>query len=218
MASSSGERISGGFFESTNMARIYVEAGLPPPFQHSESWRQWAPHTAVDRFELQPCELAIVKAIYELSPEKRFFKIVIGRRSLFVTNLLMTTKEQHDRKEYVKLDMFFMGRLAEEKKKKPLGTSSSTYKNQRDELAKLSKLNLPHPLEKKREEKGKEKIEPSGGERKRRLVISRNEGTPPPPKRQTTIDESLKKPIKVEPISALKIIKLEEVAKEKGAC
>ncbi|CAA3003009.1 Hypothetical predicted protein [Olea europaea subsp. europaea] len=86
-----------------------------------------------------------------LSPKKRFFTIVIGRRSLFVTHLLMLTKEHHDRKEYVKPDMFFIRRLAEEKKKKkkPLGTGSSTYKNQRDELARLSKLNPPPPPEKK---------------------------------------------------------------------
>ncbi|CAA3021785.1 Hypothetical predicted protein [Olea europaea subsp. europaea] len=166
-----------------------------------------------------PCicmRVAIVKAIYELSPEKRFFKTVIRRRSLFVTHLLMSTKEQHDRKEYVKPDMFFMRRLAEKKKKKPLGTGSSTYNNQRDELARLSKLNPPSSTIKKGERKGKDKVEPSAGDRKRRVVISRNEGPPPPSKCQITIDESLKKPIEAEPIFALKIVELEEVAEEEG--
>ncbi|CAA3003613.1 Hypothetical predicted protein [Olea europaea subsp. europaea] len=64
--------------------------------------------------------------------------------------------------------------------------------------------------------KGKEKVEPSGGERKMRLVISRNEGPPPPPKRQTTIEKSFEKPIEAEPISALKSMKPEEVAEDEG--
>ncbi|CAA2955747.1 Hypothetical predicted protein [Olea europaea subsp. europaea] len=90
-----------------------------------------------------------------------------------------------------KPDMFFIRQLAEEKKKKPLDTGSSTYKNQRDELPRLSKLNPTPPLEKKGDGKGKEKIEPSR-------------------------DESLKKPIEAEPISALKIIEPKKVAEEEG--
>ncbi|CAA3005609.1 Hypothetical predicted protein [Olea europaea subsp. europaea] len=80
----------------------------------------------------------------------------------------MSTKEQHDKKEYVKPDMFFIRRLLEKKKMKPLGSGSSTYKNQRDELARLSKLNPTLPPEMKREGKGKEKVEPSEDERKMR--------------------------------------------------
>ncbi|CAA3005489.1 Hypothetical predicted protein [Olea europaea subsp. europaea] len=145
--------------------------------------------------------VAIVKAIYELSPEKRFFKTIIGRRSLFVTHLLMSTKEQHDKKEYVKPDMFFMKRLTEKKKKKPLGTGSSTYNNQRDEPARLSKLNPPSPTKKKEEGKRKEKVEKEGGREKegkddhRRIVEENHRGRT---------------------ISALKIVELVEVVEEEG--
>lgn len=61
--------------------------------------------------------------------------------------------------------------------------------------------------------KGKEKDEPSA---KRRLVLTKNVGPPSPPKRQTTIDESMKKPIEAELISAIKIVEPKEVNEEDG--
>lgn len=66
----------------------------------------------------------------------------------------MTTllTEKHDRKKYVKPNMFFMRWLAEKRKKKPLSSVSTTYKNQRDELARLSKLNPPQRRKEKRRE------------------------------------------------------------------
>lgn len=91
------------------------------------------------------------------------------------------------------------------------------YKNEQDEMAQLSKLNPSPPLEKKGEAKGKEKVEPSGGEKKMMLVLTKNDGSPPPLKWQTTIDESLKKPIEAEPISTIKIIEAEETVEEEGA-
>lgn len=81
--------------------------------------------------------------------------------------------EQHNKREYVKLVMFFMRHLAEENKRKPWSSSSSTYKNQWDELTHMLKLNPSPPLEKKRDKKGKEKVEPSTGcEKKRKLVFT----------------------------------------------
>ncbi|CAA2986984.1 Hypothetical predicted protein [Olea europaea subsp. europaea] len=79
---------------------------------------------------------------------------------LFMTHFLVPTKEQHEWKEYVKLDMFFK-RLIEEKKKKALSSGSTTYKNQRDELDRLSKLNPP------------ERKERQGGRRKLSLLKAR---------------------------------------------
>lgn len=122
-----------------------------------------------------------------------------------------------DKNEYVKMDMFFMRWLIEEKKKKPMSFGSTMYKNEQDEMAQLSKLNPSPTLEKKGEAKGKEKVEPSGGEKKGMLVLTKNNGSPPSLKRQTTIDESLKKPIEVELISTIKIIEPEEAVKEERA-
>lgn len=86
---------------------------------------------------------------------------------------LLITK-QYDRKEYVKPSMFFVRCLAEEKKKKPVSSNSSTYKHQWDELTHLSKLYSLPSLEKKEEKKGKEKFEPSARcEKKMRLVLTK---------------------------------------------
>ncbi|CAA2989311.1 Hypothetical predicted protein [Olea europaea subsp. europaea] len=96
-------------------------------------------------------------------------------------------REQHDRKEYVKLDIFFMRWFAEERTKKPLS------------------------FEKKGDQKGKEKAKPSTrGKNKGKLVLMKNVGPPPPSKGHSTIDKSLKKPIEAEPIFAIKILESEE--------
>ncbi|CAA2968952.1 Hypothetical predicted protein [Olea europaea subsp. europaea] len=119
-----------GGSKEKDMADIYAEAGLSPPIPTERIMEamgnpcsEWMmPEAAVDWFELEPVEWTAIKAIYELPLEKRFFRMIQGKRNLFVTHLLMPTKEQHDKNEYVKLDKFFMRRLAEEKKKKPLSS------------------------------------------------------------------------------------------------
>lgn len=46
------------------------------------------------------------------------------------------------------------------------------------------------------------------------MVLTKNVGPPPPPKSQTTIDESMKKPIEAESIFARKILEPKEVKEE----
>lgn len=70
--------------------------------------------------------------------------------------------EQHEKKRYVKPDMFYM------RKRKTLSSGSTAYKHQRDELAHLSKLNPLLSPRKKRDKKGKEKIDPFASGEKRR--------------------------------------------------
>ncbi|CAA3014127.1 Hypothetical predicted protein [Olea europaea subsp. europaea] len=79
-------------------------------------------------------EWAIFRAIYEPLIGKRPFKFVIAKLSLFITHLLMATKDRHEKKEYVKPNMFFMRQLGEAKKNKPLSTNTSSYKHQREKL------------------------------------------------------------------------------------
>lgn len=65
--------------------------------------------------------------------------------------------------------------------------------------------------------KRKEKVEPSAGyKKKRKLVLTKNVGPSPPPKWQSTIDESLKKPIKVKSIFSIKIVEPKNVDKEES--
>lgn len=114
--------------------------------------------------------------------------------------------------------MFYKRRLAEGKKKKPLSSTSFIYKNQRDELCCLSKLNVePNSSSRKKgDKKGKKRVEPSEGKtHKRKLVMIKNARPPSPPKRQMTINESLKKPTKVKPISSIRTVET-EVSDEEG--
>ncbi|CAA3021111.1 Hypothetical predicted protein [Olea europaea subsp. europaea] len=109
-----------------------------------------------------------------------------------------------------------MRRLVEEKKKKHflVLVLALTRTKETNWLGYLSEIRL-FLLKRRVREKGRRRSNLLE-EREKRLVISRNEGPPPPPKRHTTIDELLKKSIEAKPISALKIIELEEMAKEKG--
>lgn len=106
--------------------------------------------------------------------------------------------------------------MVEEEKKKPLSSTSSAYKNQKDELSCLSKLNPSLPSEKKGD-KWKVKVKPSKGKtQKRKLVLIKNTGPLPPDKCQTMINDLLKKPMEVEPISSIRIMEVEEANAEEG--
>ncbi|CAA3027280.1 Hypothetical predicted protein, partial [Olea europaea subsp. europaea] len=85
------------------------------------------------------------------------------------------------------------------------------------ELSRLSKLNPLPPLKNKRDRKGKEKVEPSEERtQKRQIILVKNTKSLPLPKYQTTIEESLKRAIEMEPISSIKVGEVDEVNKEEG--
>ncbi|CAA3004701.1 Hypothetical predicted protein, partial [Olea europaea subsp. europaea] len=115
-------------------------------------------------------EWAIFRAIYEPLIGKRPFKFVIAKLSLFIAHLLMATKDRHEKKEYVKPNMFFMRQLGEAKKNKPLSTNTSSYKHQREKLVSFVEAEPP-PTPKKKE---KEKVEPQGERLQKRVSDYKN--------------------------------------------
>lgn len=81
----------------------------------------------------------------------------------------------------------------------------------------LSKLN-PSLLSENKGDKWKVKVKPSKGKtQKMKLVLIKSTGPLPFYKCQMMINDSLKKPIKVEPISSIRIVEVEEANAEEGA-